>query len=222
VKLHYFDGSTTCRPIVMFAHEAGIELELVPVNLFTGEHKSPAFTALNPNQLVPVLEEPDGHRLTECSAILKYLADVQGHAAWPADPRARAAVNARMDWFNTGLYRNFGYGLVYGQMFPDYMWEEPAMQAAAVARAEAKSRALLDILNDHMLSDAAPFLGGAAPDLSDILGVCYVTLAELIGFDFTPWPRITRWIAAMKARPSWEAGNGGFHAWRDSLRSAAP
>jgi glutathione S-transferase len=220
MKLYYFDGSTTCRPIVMFAHEAGIPLALVPVNLFTGEHKSAAFTALNPNQLVPVLEEADGHRLIECSAIMKYLADVAGHAAWPTDKRARAAVNARMDWFNTGLYRNFGYGLVYGQMLPDYMWEDAAMQAAAVARAEARTAPLLGILNDHMLTDAAPFLGGAEPDLSDFVGVCYVTLGELIGFDLTPWPRISCWIAAMKARPSWEAGNTGFHAWRDSLRTA--
>ena len=41
---------------------------------------------------------------------------------------------------------------------------------------------------------------------------CYVTLGELIGFDLTPWPRVQRWIAAMKARPSWDAANGGFHA----------
>lgn len=205
----------------MFAHEAGLPLELVPVNLFTGEHKGEAYTGINPNQLVPVLEEADGHRLIECSAILKYLADLAAHPAWPADRRARAAVNARMDWFNTGFYRVFGYGLVYGQILPDYMWSNAAMQAAAVERAEAKSRTLMTILNDHMLSDAAPFLGGAEPDLSDHLGACYVTLGELVGFDFAPWPRVQRWIAAMKARPSWEVANGGFNAWRGMLQGAA-
>lgn len=221
MKLHYFDGSTTCRPIVMFAHEAGLPLELVPVNLFTGEHKGEAYTGINPNQLVPVLEEADGHRLIECSAILKYLADLADHPAWPADKRARAAVNARMDWFNTGFYRVFGYGLVYGQILPDYIWSDPAMQAAALEQAAAKSRALLTVLNDHMLSDAAPFLGGAEPDLSDHLGAAYVTLGELIGFDLSPWPRVRRWIAAMKARPGWDAANGGFNAWRGMLRGAA-
>ncbi len=96
MKLHYFEGSTTCRPIVIFATETGQKLQLVPVNILTGEQTSPAFTALNPNQLVPVLEEADGFSLTECSAILKYLADKAGHAAWPAEPRARAEVIARM------------------------------------------------------------------------------------------------------------------------------
>jgi hypothetical protein len=88
MKLHYFDGSTACRPVVLFAADAGIPLDLVPVNLFAGEHKGEAYTALNPNQLVPLLEEPDGFRMTESSAILKYLADRAGHPAWPTEPRA--------------------------------------------------------------------------------------------------------------------------------------
>jgi glutathione S-transferase len=197
MKLYFFDGSTTCRPITMFAHEAGIPLELVPVNLFGGEQKGDAYTTLNPNQLVPVLEEEDGHRLIEGSAILKYLADVAGHAAWPADKRARAAVNARMDWFNTGFSRNFCYGYVYPQVLGYMAW------------------------NDHMLTDAGPFLGGAKPDLSDFLGVSYATLGELVGWDFDRWPRVARWIAAMKARPCWNPCNGGFHGWRDMLRGQA-
>jgi glutathione S-transferase len=221
MKLHYFDGSTTCRPITMFAHEAGIPLELVPVNLFGGEQKGETYTNLNPNQLVPVLEEADGHRLIECSAILKYLADVAGHAAWPTDKRARAAVNARMDWFNTGFLRSFCYGVVYPQVLSYMAWEDKAMQAAALARATAEAERLFGILNDHMLTDAHPYLGGAAPDLSDFLGVAYATTGELIGWDFGRWPRVATWIAAMKARPCWNPANGGFHGWRDALRGQA-
>jgi len=221
MKLYFFDGSTTCRPIMMFANEAGIAIEPVPVNLYAGEHKGDAYTAINPNQLIPVLEEPDGHRLYESSAILKYLADVSKHAAWPSDPRARAAVNSRMDWFNTGFYRNFGYGYVYPQVMPLMAWEDPAMQAAALARAKAESERAFGVLNDHMLSDSAPFLGGAEPDLSDFLGVAYVTIGELVGWDYGRWPRVQRWIAAMKARPSWDPCNSGFHGWRDMLRGKA-
>ena len=67
MKLHYFEGSTTCRPIVMLAAEAGITLDLVAVDLMTGEHYGPAFSALNPNNLVPLREDGD-FRLTEASA----------------------------------------------------------------------------------------------------------------------------------------------------------
>lgn len=221
MKLYFFDGSTTCRPIMMFATEAGLAIETVPVNLFAGEHKGEAYTGINPNQLIPVLEEQDGHRLYESSAILKYLADVSKHAAWPADPRARAAVNARMDWFNTGFYRNFGYGYVYPQVLPYLAWEDPAMQAAYLAKGKAESERLFGILNDTMLTDDAPFLGGQEPDLSDFMGVAYATIGELVGWDYSRWPRVQKWIAAMKARPCWNPNNAGFHGWRDMLRGQA-
>jgi hypothetical protein len=38
----------------------------------------------------------------------------------------------------------------------------------------------------------------------------------MTGEDFSASPRVLRWIAAMKARPSWAAANGGFEAWRDA------
>ncbi len=221
MKLYYFDGSTTCRPIVMFAAEAGLPLDLEVVNVFAGEHKSDRYTAVNPNQLIPVLEEPDGFRLMESSAILKYLADKAGHRAWPTDARARAAVNSRMDWFNTGFYRDFGYGYVYGQLFPQAKWEDEGMQAAAIARARTASERHFAVLERHMLREDAPFLGGGEPDLSDYLGAAYVTIGELVGWDYTPYPRIRRWIAAMRARPGWGGANGGFNGWRDSLGGKA-
>ena len=108
MKLYYFDGSTACRPVVMLAHEAGIPLDLVPVNLFGGEHMQPPYLAMNPNGKVPLLDD-DGFLLTECSAILKYLAEVSGSPAYPTDVKGRARVNAQMDWFNTGFYRRPAY-----------------------------------------------------------------------------------------------------------------
>lgn len=89
MKLHAFDGSTTCRPVVMFAQEAGIGLELVPVDLFAGEQARPAYLALNPNGKVPLLQDGDV-LLTESSAILKYLAELSASPAYPAGIRARA------------------------------------------------------------------------------------------------------------------------------------
>src|SRR5690606_38693244 len=72
MKLYFFPGSTTCRPVQMFAAEAGVPLELEAVDLMSGAHLTDAYKAINPNQVVPVLEEPDGFRVVESSAILKY------------------------------------------------------------------------------------------------------------------------------------------------------
>lgn len=216
MRLYYFDGSTTCRPIVMFAHEAGVPLDLVPVDLLAGEQAQPAFLAKNPNGKVPMLEEEDGVRLTESSAILKYLAEISGSPAYPADPRPRAQVNAQMDWFNTGFLRSFGYGVVYPAMLPHRAHPEPGVQEAVTAAARQEARSLLSILNDHMLSDGGAFLGGTQPNLADFLGVAFVTLGEMTGEAFSAHRRVVRWIAAMRSRPSWAVANRGFEARRDA------
>ena len=85
---------------MMFIAENGLDVDMQVVDLMSGEHMNAAYAAINPNQLVPVLEDGD-FRLTESSAILKYLADLIDSPAYPKDFKQRARVNASMDWFNT-------------------------------------------------------------------------------------------------------------------------
>ena len=101
MKLYYHPVSTVSRPVVLFALDSGIDLDYRLVDLMTGEHLQPAYETINPSKLVPVLEEGD-FRLTESSAILKYLADTIDSPAYPKDLRKRARVNEMMDWLNTG------------------------------------------------------------------------------------------------------------------------
>jgi glutathione S-transferase len=219
MKLYFHPASTTCRPILLLAAEAAIPLQMQVVDLFAGEHRTERFAAINPNRAVPVLED-GSFRLTESSAILKYLAEVRGAPSYPSDPRARARVNALMDWFNTGFYREFGYGVVYPQVIPDYAWPNAAMGSLALIKAEHGARRHLDVLDRHWLAGAGPYLGGAEPCLADYMGAAYVTIGELAEFDLSPWPRIRRWIAAMKARPSWSQVNGAFEDWRKAAHAA--
>jgi glutathione S-transferase len=218
MKLYGHPISTTTRPILLFAAEARIPLDLVTIDLFAGDHLSPGFAAINPNRAVPVLED-GAFRLTESSAILKYLAERAGSPAYPAEPQARARVNALMDWFNTGFYRAFGYGLIYPQVLPDYAWPTAEMQAVSLARAETDSRRWFDVLDRHWLG-VETYLGGTAPSLADYMGAVHVTNGELIAFDLAPWPRILRWVEAMKALPSWASVHAAFAGWCEMQRAA--
>ena len=117
MRLHYHPASTTSRPVMLFVAENKIPMETTVVDIFAGEQQREPFASLNPSRMVPVLED-DGMVLTESSAILKYLADKIGSAAYPKELKERACVNERMDWFNANLYRDYGYGLVYPQSLP--------------------------------------------------------------------------------------------------------
>ena len=140
MKLYMHPVSTTSRPIVLFMADNTIEAENVVVDLMTGEHMAEAFGEINPNHLVPVLEDGD-FRLTESSAILKYLADKVDSPAYPKDLQARAKVNAMMDWLNADFYRDWGYGLIYPQIFPHHKRQSDEAQTATMDWARERSRA---------------------------------------------------------------------------------
>ena len=59
MKLYYHPASTVSRPVVMFIEDNAMPAELQVVDLFSGEHMQPAYAAINPSQLVPVLEDGD-------------------------------------------------------------------------------------------------------------------------------------------------------------------
>lgn len=210
MKLYYHPVSTVSRPVLLLIAEASIPIDLEVVDLFSGAHMQPAFAAINPSRQVPVLE--DGNfRLTESSAILKYLADKVGSPAYPRELQARARVNERMDWFNTGLYRDLGYGLIYPQCLPTYRREDERVQSAVLAWGREKARNWLSIL-DRDIIGANAFVCGAEITIADYLGAGFLTLGEVVHLDYSPWPNVCRWLAAIKARPSWGKTHEGFYA----------
>lgn len=211
MKLYYHPVSTTSRPILAFAADAGIALEYQVVDLLTGEHAQPAYSAINPSQQVPVLEDGD-FRLSECSAILKYLAESAGSDAYPTDLRRRARVNERMDWFNTGLSRDLGYGLVYPQVLPHYRRPDASVQAGHLAWGQERSRRWLRILDESLIGPDRTWLTGDTITLADYLGAGILTLGEVIRLDYAGYPNVQRWLDNVKSRPAWRETNEPFYA----------
>ncbi len=201
MKLYYHPISTTSRPIVLFAAQTGLALELQVVDLFTGEHVQPSFGAINPNRLVPVLED-GGFRLTECSAIMKYLAEKTSSPLYPKELQARARVNERMDWVNTQLSRELCYGVVYPQIFPHHKRRSDEAQAAQLEWSRERAQNWLKVLNDHTLA-GGDYLCGDDITIADYFAVSYVALAELTGSDFSAFPRVKAWLERMKALEGW-------------------
>lgn len=220
MKLYMHPISTTCRPVMLFIADHNIEVEQEIVDIMTGAQFKPSFAAINPNNCVPVLED-GSFRMTESSAILKYLADKVASPTYPKDLKSRARVNEVMDWFNTGFYRSFGYGLCYGQLLDAYKLPDATGQKQAVAAGRAGAARYLGILNDHILGAERTYLCGGAITIADYLASGMISLGEVIGCSFADYPNILRWYGQMKRLPNWQAANAGVYGWADFARGPA-
>jgi glutathione S-transferase len=216
IKLYMHPASTTCRPVMMFIADHQLPVEQQVVDIMTGEQYGPEYTAINPNNFVPVLED-DGFRLTESSAILKYLADKCESPTYPKDLKQRARVNEAMDWFNTGFYRTFGYGLCYAQLLDPYKLVDTTGQEQAVALNKQAAERFLKILNDHMVGSRR-YLCGDQLTIADYLASGILSLGEVIGCTFAGYPHVQRWYQTMRSLPNWQSANAGVEAWAGFAR----
>jgi len=212
MKLYYHPVSTTSRPVVLFAMESGIELEYQLVDLFTGEQYKPEYSSVNPSHQVPVLEDGD-FRLTESSAILKYLADKVRSPAYPSDLKKRARINERMDWLNTGFYRDFSYGFLYPQIFPFMKRPDDAVQAGTLAWGKEKALGWLKVLDEGLIGPRSAYLCGDEITIADYLGSMMVLGGEVIDCRFGAYPNICRWLGNMKALKNWGKVNEAFYKY---------
>ena len=216
MKLYYHPASTTSRPLALFIAESGLKLDMVVVDLFTGEQYKPAFEAINPNHMVPVLDDGD-FRLTESSAILKYLADAFNSPLYPKDLKPRARVNERMDWVNTQLNRELCYGVVYPQVFPTHKRPSDLAQQATVEWSRERAQGWLKILNDNIIG-TNPYLCGDAITIADYYCAPFLAMGEVTGSDFSAYPNIQQWLARMKTLKSWKPVNEVIDGFAASLK----
>ena len=217
MKLYMHPVSMTSRPVRLFIHDNKIPCEEHVVDLMTGEHYKEPFTQLNPNRLVPVLED-DGFKLTESSAILKYLADKINSPTYPKDLKQRAKVNEIMDWLNTNFYREYGYGLCYPQIFPNHKRRSDEAHTATVEWAANNAKVWLGLLNDYWIGPRTNYLVGNQLSIADYLGAGLVSLGEIIRIDFGKYPNVKRWLDTMKKQPSWGEVNQAFYGFAEAVK----
>ena len=216
MKLCYHPASTTSRIVQMFALDQGIALDYEIVDLFTGAHMTPEFAKINPNQLVPVLEDGD-FRLTESAAIIRYLADKTGSAAYPKDLKQRARVNEMMDWFNSNSYKDFAYGLIYPQAFPSHKRPTDDLQAGTLAWGKQKTEGWLRILDSKLLG-GKKFLCGDSITLADYMGAEMIALGGLIGCQYSAYPNVERWLGSMRGLKDWAKVHEAIDGFAASIK----
>jgi glutathione S-transferase len=102
MKLYGFVLSPFTQRVLIAARIKGHELILEPPP--GGTLQSSAFAAISPMCRIPLLEEDDGWRIAESTAIIAYLDDVlEGPPLLSADPRARALAQQMVAFADTEL-----------------------------------------------------------------------------------------------------------------------
>jgi glutathione S-transferase len=155
---------------------------------------SDAYLALNPNRLVPTIED-DGVVLWESNAILRYLAAKYAPSLWPADPALRARADRWMDW-------QFGYADAQRAAFLNLV-RIPAdkRDRTAVARSAEACAAQMAIL-DAALAEQ-PWLSGMDFGLGDIPMGVYAHTYVTLDIPRPSLPHLEDWVARLRSRPAY-------------------
>lgn len=215
MKLYTFDGSPTSRVVMLFCAEEGIKFEKVDVDLLSGAHLSEQYKQINPCGFVPVLEDGD-LRLTESSAILKYLADKYESKAYPRDLKRRAKIHEAMDWLNTSLYRVMGYSFIYPQLYAHHRHEPEAANHATIEWGRKRTLQYLELLDQHWLGDKR-FLCGDELTLADYFGAPILGQFDLLQIGLSRLPNVARWLSNMRELKTWNAVHHVHQAYAASL-----
>ena len=177
--------------------ELELPYELHPIDLASGEQKSSAFTAINPNGRIPAIvdREAGDFPVFESGAIMIYLAEKTGQLM-PLDVQGRSRV---LQWL---MFQMGGIGPMMGQanVFTRYF---PEKIPAAIDRYLRECRRLFEVLDRH-LADHQYLAGDYS--IADIANWSWVHIHEWPGIDVTGLDNLQRWLGEIAARPAVQRG----------------
>jgi len=184
-------NSSNVMKVIWLLEELRLPYERIDVGGKFDKTDTPEYRAMNPNGLVPTLEE-DGFTLWESNAILRYICSAYAPDSplWPRDLRARANVDRWMDYQQTAL--NAPQGVVFVGLVrtpPD------KRDMAAIAAAAQQVGRIWSILDAELARHSC-----VAGDRLTLADMCY-------------GPHVHRWYVMPVERPD----TPHLRAWYDRL-----
>jgi len=192
MRLHANALSGNSYKIRLLLAQLGRTCELVPVDIFAGESRTPEFLARNPAGQTPVLELEDGTFLAESNAILCYLAD--GTALFPTAPMERAQTLRWMFFEQNRVMPNIAWARFIRRFLP----EDHALRSR-LAMLENEGRDALEVLERHL--DDRRFVVGERYTIADIALFGYGHTATEAGITLDGLPRVRAWLDSVRAQP---------------------
>lgn len=199
LKIWGRNTSSNVQKVLWALGEMKLPFERIDVGGAFGKTKEAAYLAMNPNSLVPTLEEEDGFTLWESNSIIRYLAAKHTNRTLePADLKTRALAHKWMDWQLS----------VMGPAITPVFWgliRTPVEQrdAKAIAAGKEKTIAAANLM-DAQLSKTQ-YLAGNDFSYGDIpVGIMIYRYMQLIP-ERPATPHLDRWYAAISSRAAFKA-----------------
>ena len=190
MKLYGFFRSSAAFRVRIALNLKQLPYETIAIHLRRNEQADPQYRALNPQGLVPTLEDDDGRRLIQSLAIIEYLDEI--HPASPLLPpgaadRARVRALAAIVACDIHPINNLR---VLRYLTHTLGHDEAAIGAWYNHWIDAGFAALEPLLAADWRTGA--FCHGDSPGLADIVLVPQVVNAERYKLDMAPYPTIAR------------------------------
>ena len=197
LKIWGRNNSVNVQKELWCCEEMEVKYERIDAGGQFGVVNTPQYRALNPNGLVPTIEDGP-FVLWESNAIVRHLA--AKHSAgklWPEDLKVRAEADKWMDWSST----------VFWPAFRPVFWNlvrTPIDQrdAKAMDDSRLKSAEVLGYLDAHLKN--REYVGGEELTMGDIPMGCAAWRWFGLDIDRPELPNLERWFGVLKQRPAYE------------------
>jgi glutathione S-transferase len=188
--------SINVQKIMWCCEELGLAYKRIDAARHFGVVNTPEFRRLNPNGLVPTIDD-EGFVLWESNAILRYLAAKHASGTlWPTDVAQRALADRWMDWANSTLWPTMV------PLFRAFMRTPEAQRNAAVIEADRlETVEVLQILDAQLA--ATEFVGGNTFTMGDIAVGCAAWRWMALPIERPALPNLQRWFDSLATRPAY-------------------
>jgi glutathione S-transferase len=203
LKMWGRNTSSNVQKAMWAVGELKLPCERIDVGGAFGKTKDPFYLAMNPNSLVPTLEEDDGFTLWESNSVVRYLAARHGGGLAPADPKALAKAHQWMDWQLSVI------GPAITPVFWGMIRTPPEKRdQAAIDAGKEKTTAAAGIMDAQL--GKTRFMAGDAFSCGDIpVGVMIRRYMELVP-ERPAMPNLERWFGEISARTPFKEHCGGI------------
>ncbi len=188
IRIHRHALSGHSHRVQLLASLAGINHELVDVDLLAGEHKKDPFLALNPAGQVPVVEDGDSV-ISDSNAILVYLARKYASDWLPQDP----VLEAEVQKFLSLAAGEIAFGPAAARLITVFGANLDAEHAQAVAKST------FDRLEKHL--QGRQWLVGDRPTIADVAIYSYTAHAPEGNVSLDGYSNIRGLLARIEALP---------------------